>query len=555
MTPGARCSTAARSRPDCAARSNEASPTSAGATASGRCWPRSWSAASSRRASTSTRSCARAELVGVPSRVVELPRHDHRRRAARAARGCSTTTTSVAGIIVQMPLPRHIPLSHRDRHDPAGQGHRRHPSAQRRADDARLRRLPARLRGGRRRDPASAPATSSKASGPSSSAAAMSSASRSSCCSCASTARSPSATGGRATCRARYARAEVVVTRRRLTPAWSPARCSRPARWSSTSASTSSPAGIVGDVDFATRQQGGRGDHAGARRRRAGDQRRPARAPAARGALAADRPPDHRRPRAQAPRRLSAHAPSPHEDRASRSRARPGCGRSPSSPPSWACARTSRPVRPLQGQGPPHASRAPRRRARRARDRGHGDHPDAARRGQDDHDHRPRPGPQPHRRACRADHPPAVARARSSASRAARRAAATARSCRWRTSTSTSPATCTRSPPPTTWPRRSSTTTSSAATRWSIDPATIRWPRVIDVNDRALRRVMLGLGEAHGRARVGVAHHRRLGGHGDPRAGRRHRRTCARGSAASIVGENYDGEPVTLERPARSPAR
>ena len=28
-----------------------------------------------------------------------------------------------------------------------------------------------------------------------------------------------------------------------------------------------------------------------------------------------------------------------------------------------------------------------------------------------------------------------------------------------------------------------------------IDPATIRWPRVIDVNDRALRRVMIGLGE------------------------------------------------------------
>ncbi|MDP8905034.1 MAG: formate--tetrahydrofolate ligase [Chloroflexota bacterium] len=28
-----------------------------------------------------------------------------------------------------------------------------------------------------------------------------------------------------------------------------------------------------------------------------------------------------------------------------------------------------------------------------------------------------------------------------------------------------------------------------------IDPATIRWPRVLDVNDRALRRVMIGLGE------------------------------------------------------------
>src|SRR6187399_1360029 len=29
----------------------------------------------------------------------------------------------------------------------------------------------------------------------------------------------------------------------------------------------------------------------------------------------------------------------------------------------------------------------------------------------------------------------------------------------------------------------------------NIDPATIRWPRVLDVNDRALRRVEIGLGE------------------------------------------------------------
>ncbi|MDQ3938424.1 MAG: formate--tetrahydrofolate ligase, partial [Chloroflexota bacterium] len=28
-----------------------------------------------------------------------------------------------------------------------------------------------------------------------------------------------------------------------------------------------------------------------------------------------------------------------------------------------------------------------------------------------------------------------------------------------------------------------------------IDPATVRWPRVLDVNDRALRRVLIGLGE------------------------------------------------------------
>ena len=32
-----------------------------------------------------------------------------------------------------------------------------------------------------------------------------------------------------------------------------------------------------------------------------------------------------------------------------------------------------------------------------------------------------------------------------------------------------------------------------------IDPATIRWPRVIDVNDRALRRALIGLGETQRR--------------------------------------------------------
>ncbi|HUG46802.1 MAG TPA: formate--tetrahydrofolate ligase [Candidatus Limnocylindria bacterium] len=31
----------------------------------------------------------------------------------------------------------------------------------------------------------------------------------------------------------------------------------------------------------------------------------------------------------------------------------------------------------------------------------------------------------------------------------------------------------------------------------NIKPATVRWPRVVDVNDRALRRVLIGLGEKH----------------------------------------------------------
>ena len=58
----------------------------------------------------------------------------------------------------------------------------------------------------------------------------------------------------------------------------------------------------------------------------------------------------------------------------------------------------------------------------------------------------------------------------------------------------------------------------------AIDPATISWPRVLDVNDRALRRVRIGLGEPRGERESGVPHHGRLGGHGDPGARDRHRR-------------------------------
>jgi len=80
-----------------------------------------------------------------------------------------------------------------------------------------------------------------------------------------------------------------------------------------------------------------------------------------------------------------------------------------------------------------------------------------------------------------------------------------------------------------------------------IDPATVRWPRVIDVNDRALRRVMIGLGdekalresEWHITAASEVMailalatdiHDLRV------RIGR-----C-------IVGETFSGDPVTLEQ-------
>ncbi len=80
-----------------------------------------------------------------------------------------------------------------------------------------------------------------------------------------------------------------------------------------------------------------------------------------------------------------------------------------------------------------------------------------------------------------------------------------------------------------------------------IDPATIRWPRVIDVNDRALRRVMIGLGErldvresewhitaaSEVMAILALAHdihdlRQRLG--------------------RAVVAETYAGQPVTLDQ-------
>ncbi len=80
-----------------------------------------------------------------------------------------------------------------------------------------------------------------------------------------------------------------------------------------------------------------------------------------------------------------------------------------------------------------------------------------------------------------------------------------------------------------------------------IDPTTIRWPRVIDVNDRALRRTMIGLGEkadvreaewhitaaSEVMAIVALAH-----GIGDlrQRLGR------------AVVAETYDRQPVTLDQ-------
>jgi formate--tetrahydrofolate ligase len=80
-----------------------------------------------------------------------------------------------------------------------------------------------------------------------------------------------------------------------------------------------------------------------------------------------------------------------------------------------------------------------------------------------------------------------------------------------------------------------------------IDPATIRWPRVIDVNDRALRRVMIGLGdekvaretEWHITAASEVMAILALAT--DIHDLRQRIGRC-------IVGETFKGEPVTLEQ-------
>ena len=97
----------------------------------------------------------------------------------------------------------------------------------------------------------------------------------------------------------------------------------------------------------------------------------------------------------------------------------------------------ARAVRQAQGQGHAVAHEAARGPPQRQVHRRDGDHPDAARRGQDDDDDRALDGAQPRR--DRGPSRPSASRrsARSSASRAARPAAATRRSSRWRTSTST----------------------------------------------------------------------------------------------------------------------
>ena len=83
-----------------------------------------------------------------------------------------------------------------------------------------------------------------------------------------------------------------------------------------------------------------------------------------------------------------------------------------------------------------------------------------------------------------------------------------------------------------------------------LDLHNITWRRVLDVNDRALRNIVIGLGSRRRRRAAAdrVRHHRRLRGDGD--AGADHARwpTCARGSGRIVVGYTRPATPVTAEQ-------
>ena len=138
------------------------------------------------------------------------------------------------------------------------------------------------------------------------------------------------------------------------------------------------------------------------------------------------------------------------------------------------------------------------RRARRSAEgevrRRHRDHPDAARRGQDDDHGRPRPGDEAHRQEADDQPPPTVdgpdVRHQGRCGR--------------RRLQPGDPDGAAQPPPDRRLPRRDrgpqparrrwSTTTSIRATSSGLDLHNITWRRVLDVNDRALRNIVIGLG-------------------------------------------------------------
>ena len=84
-----------------------------------------------------------------------------------------------------------------------------------------------------------------------------------------------------------------------------------------------------------------------------------------------------------------------------------------------------------------------------------------------------------------------------------------------------------------------------------IDPRRVTWRRVIDMNDRALRDLVVGLGGAAQRrpARDRLRHHRRQRGDGDPLPRRRPRRPRA---AARAHRRRLDARPPAGHRRATS---
>ena len=86
-----------------------------------------------------------------------------------------------------------------------------------------------------------------------------------------------------------------------------------------------------------------------------------------------------------------------------------------------------------------------------------------------------------------------------------------------------------------------------------IDALRISWRRAIDMNDRALRNIVVALGgTANGYPRetgFDITAASEVMAH--PRRRARPRRTCARASARITAGYSYDGEPVTAEELAR----
>ncbi len=83
-----------------------------------------------------------------------------------------------------------------------------------------------------------------------------------------------------------------------------------------------------------------------------------------------------------------------------------------------------------------------------------------------------------------------------------------------------------------------------------LDPSTITWRRALDVNDRALRNIVVGPRQPRGRGAPSgrLRHHRGQRGHGDPGPVDVACRTCAAGWA----GSSSDSPPTAPRSPPNS---